>query len=98
MTLTEVMKMTNEDRGIYRKAISQYGGDNQVIVAIEELSELQKELCKHLRGNTNTEHIAEEMADCEIMLDQLKMIFCNNELIDMYHKQKIQRLNMRLEK
>ncbi len=32
------------------KAIVYYGKESQSIVAIEELSELQKELCKMLRG------------------------------------------------
>ena len=35
---------------LYREAIDRYGADAQCVVAVEELSELQKELCKHLRG------------------------------------------------
>ena len=50
-------------------------GDKQLIVAIEELSELQKELCKHLRGKTDVDHIVEEIADVCIMLCQLMLYF-----------------------
>lgn len=68
---------------IYEKAIAHYGERNQIIVAIEELSELQKELCKYLRGEGNTAHIAEEMADVQIMLDQLDLIFNNrNDVLE----------------
>ena len=43
--------------------VNSYGKENQITVAVEELSELIKELCKELRGMGNPEHIAEEMAD-----------------------------------
>ena len=50
-------------------------GEKQVVVAIEELSELQKELCKSLRDKTNKENIIEEMADVIIMINQMQMYF-----------------------
>lgn len=61
---------------MYKKLFEKYD-TKQVIVAIEELSELQKELCKMLRnGNAdNIEHIKEEIADVSIMLDQLVYYF-----------------------
>ena len=57
------------------KAIEVYGKDMQLNVAIEEFSELTKEICKHKRGEDNLDNIIEEMADCYIMLSQLKIIF-----------------------
>ena len=57
------------------RSIETYGKDMQLIVAMEEFSELTKELCKYLRGQGDIEHIKEEMADCYIMLSQLKIIF-----------------------
>ena len=51
---------------LYQKAFKKWG-DLQLIVAIEEMSELQKELCKALRGNHNLSEIVEEVADVEIM-------------------------------
>lgn len=64
----------------------------QKIVAIEELSELQKKLTKDLRGNANDEHIAEEMADVEIMLEQLKIMYDNNDNVKRYKELKISRI------
>lgn len=77
--------MDNQE-SVYVKLIEKYK-DKQLIVAIEELSELQKELCKTLRGNINKENIIEELADVYIMLDQIKIYFsitCNEvkEIID----------------
>lgn len=57
------------------KAIEVYGKDMQLTVAIEEFSELIKEICKHKRGEDNRDNILEEMADCYIMLEQLEIIF-----------------------
>lgn len=59
---------------IFKELIDKYG-NKQVIVAIEELSELQKELCKYLRGNGNIENITEELADVWIMINQMQMLF-----------------------
>lgn len=71
-------------------AIKTYGEQSQILVAVEELSELQKALLKWIRAK-NDKHvqsfpellanIKEEMADVEIMLEQMKFIFgpCNYE-------------------
>ena len=79
------------------KALIDKFGDKQLIVAIEELSELQKELCKHLRGKTDVGHIAEEIADVCIMLCQL-MLYFNIREIDVLRviDEKIKRTEERL--
>ena len=67
--------MTSEEvMDLYKKLIHRYG-EKQIVVAIEELSELQKELCKSLRGKTNKENIIEEIADVLIMLDQVILYY-----------------------
>lgn len=43
-------------------------------MVLEEMSELQKEICKRWRGKDNRDAIIEEVADLEIMLDQLKLM------------------------
>ena len=58
-----------------KRVIKTFGEEAQMIVALEELSELQKEITKHLRGKGDPRSIAEEIADVEIMLEQLKLIF-----------------------
>ncbi len=67
----ETGKSTMTDLQLYGAMIEKYG-DTQIVVAIEELSELSKELTKYLRHQGNFMHIAEEIADVEIMVEQIK--------------------------
>lgn len=67
------------EKSVLKAAIAHYGNENQVDVAIEEMSELIKALIKFRRakgcGIAELTAIIEETADVEIMLAQLKMIF-----------------------
>ena len=85
------------DKEIYKKAIDKWGARTQITMVFEEMSELQKELCKVLRGNLVKENIAEEIADVEIMLEQMKMLFEVESLVIYNKRLKIERLNARLE-
>lgn len=60
---------------IYEEIIKKFGEEKQIIVAIEELSELQKALCKYLRNGELTYNLLEEMADVKIIIEELKIIF-----------------------
>lgn len=71
--------------------------DVNKMIAVEELSELQKEICKDLRGFDRREEIKEEMADVYICLQLLKEIynFSDEDLEKMYErkmKRNIQRI------
>lgn len=87
-------EMTQErEAAILEGAIHKWGNTLQITVAIEELSELQKALCKYQRWAAITEDgegrvevvaaIKEEIADVFIMLNQLELIFgdCTEEEI-----------------
>lgn len=77
---------------ILNKAIEVNGADYQMNVAIEELSELIKEICKKKRGLGNDLHLAEEMADVEIILQELKLITGNADMVEVYKRRKMDRL------
>nr|DAK43410.1 MAG TPA: nucleoside triphosphate pyrophosphohydrolase [Caudoviricetes sp.] len=67
-------------------------------MAIEEMSELTKEICKDFRGKLDREHLIEEMADVTITIDQLMMIYkITFEEIQKVRERKIERLKERLE-
>lgn len=68
------LKAFKEDEEMYIKLMQSYG-TTQLIVAIEELSELQKEVCKAFRNKYNKENMLGEIADVYIMLEQLKLYF-----------------------
>ncbi len=83
---------------IYKKAIGKYGVAAQLDMVIEEMSELTKEICKIKRGKGNYMNLVEEIADVEIMLEQLKMIcqIRTNDIHGMKY-QKLERLKELIE-
>lgn len=83
------------------RAVETYGGEAQIKMAVEEMSELTQALMKSFRKdvdiNAVRENIVEEIADVEIMLDQLKLIFsCYSQVFDC-KEYKINRLAKRIE-
>ena len=80
-------------KDVYEKAKATWGIDAQVTKAIEELSELQKELCKFLLDDGSMAHITEEMADVKIMIEQMELILENKESVKAVKKAKINRLS-----
>jgi hypothetical protein len=52
-----------------------FSGYHNIIIAQEELSELQQEISKALRGKPDMIGIIEELADATIALDYIKEIF-----------------------
>lgn len=93
----EEVKM--DDINVMKTAIDTYGPRLQTVVAIEELSELQKELTKFLRGRGNKKHLTEEMADVLIMVTQLQLIYhVGDEDIREVMDYKLKRLEERIKK
>lgn len=86
----------NDEKKVLQTAIEEYGAYAQSMMLLEEMSELQKEICKSYRGADNREQIAEEIADVEIMLAQIKMIYDVADEAARYRKDKIARLWKRL--
>ena len=62
----------------------------------ERAEQLIKEICKHKRGNDNLDAIAEELADVEIMCEQLRFIFGFEYRVDEWKKMKLNRLKSTL--
>lgn len=76
----------------YNLFLKTYGENSQLNMAIEEMSELTKEICKIIRGKGNIENLTSEIADVEITIEQLKMMFNIEQLdIDKIKDFKIQR-------
>ena len=77
---------------VYEHAINRYGVKLQLLMVIEEMSELTKEICKFFRGCDNLDKIAEETADVTIMLEQLRLIFDLNDKVCEEMDVKVERL------
>ena len=75
---------------ILTTAIRTFGEKSQESVAMEECAEL---ICAISHKHRGREHnISEEIADVEIMLEQLKIINGCYKEVEEIHKQKIERL------
>ena len=70
---------TNE---ILEGIINKYGKTTQLNMVKEECAELIKAVCKYERdpGTETTMKISEEIADVEIMISQLKIMFKNSHM------------------
>lgn len=88
--------MNDIEKLLFKKALCDFGTDAQITMVFEEMSELQKELCKRLRGKDNVNDIAEKIADVEIMLDQMKLLFNIAPMVSNYRSEKVARLSERL--
>lgn len=89
---------TEERRALLDRAITAYGAPAQMDMAVEEMAELTKALCKVKRvscaaeAKAVLENVVEEMADVQIMLDQLRIIFHRST-----EEAKLERLKNRLD-
>lgn len=77
--------MNQYERKIGQAAIKTFGRIPNIIKTIEELSELQQALCKHIVSERDAMTVAsvhEEIADVQIMLGRLMMLFDPTEVQD----------------
>jgi ubiquinone biosynthesis protein UbiJ len=86
-----------DESAVLKRAMNTYGYDLQIMATIGEMSELQKELCKYMRGKYSPASIAEAIADVEIMLEQMQMLFCCADDVSSMRRRKVERLKERLD-
>ena len=65
----------NINKEIVSRSLDTYGNGMQLVVCMEELSELTQAISKEIRGKDNRNNLVEEMADVIICLEILKQIF-----------------------
>ena len=93
----EMNKINYEDRKkVYQAALRKWGADLQTMMAVEEMSELTKEICKIKRGKMDLDALADEIADVTIMLEQLREIYGLNDAVCDHMDAKILRLQSRV--
>lgn len=82
---------------LYLRAISQWGYEAQVDMALEECIELAHAIMKFKGGGKEKiANVEEEIADVEIMMAQMRLIF-NTKNISRIKAKKLKRLQRRLE-
>jgi NTP pyrophosphatase (non-canonical NTP hydrolase) len=65
---------------VYKKAIETFGIEPQRKTAIEEMAELINAMMKYDRGRNTKDDIIEEIADVTIMMQQLAIIYGQEEV------------------
>ena len=64
--------MNPKTKGIFEAAFAKWGFDSQVLVLAEEASELSASCVRFINHKTGSDKVAEEAADVEIMIEQLR--------------------------
>ncbi|MBR1949025.1 MAG: hypothetical protein IKA30_04465 [Alphaproteobacteria bacterium] len=83
---------------VLKRALETWGEEAQMLMVVEEMSELMKEVLKNInRKKNNIDEIIEETADVEIMLEQLKENYKIAEKVEAYKAEKIKLIAKRLD-
>ena len=85
-----------DEQKVLADAVDTYGAENQKWVFMGECGELFDAMADERRGRCDIDHVAEEIADVEIMLDQLKIIYQCRDAVKAWRRKKLKRLWMRL--
>lgn len=80
---------------IYADAVAKWGVRSQVEMAVEELAECILALRHRVRDRVNDDKVAEEVADVEIMMAQMRHIF-GDAPVDAWKTKKLARLRRRI--
>lgn len=78
-------------KSIYQRAVEAWGVQSQLGLVQEECAELIKDISKVTRGKKTIRDLAEETADVELMLGQLRFII-GDEAVDAQKQIKIARV------
>ena len=82
---------------IYEQAVEAFGADSQEWVFVGEVGELLDDIADYKRGRCSIDDIAEEIADVEIMLNQLKVIYKCSGTVWYWRQKKLERLTKLVE-
>ena len=91
--------MKAEHSAVLDRAFAKWGRDSQVMLALEEMAELSKELLKNINRNSdNVAQITAEIADVYVVLEEVKNIYSiKDDDISEIMDPKIQRLKAKLD-
>lgn len=106
LTRKEILALPVESRRIilekevrlylYRSALEKWGVQSQINQLYEEIGELLTAIVHLDRGRITVDGLAEEIADVELCLEQLKDIHKISEAVESWKEKKLKRLAERL--
>lgn len=86
-----------KEQEVFKKALGKYGAEAQTKKLLEEMAELQEAICKQQNGRDTVEHVAEEIADVLVMLDQMMIMYDCRDLVKDIKREKVERLAGKLD-
>lgn len=84
--------MTEKEWVLYTAALARFGPKKQTEKLLEEMAELQVEICHMWDGRPNPDGLATEIADVSILLEQMQFIFDIEEKVQQEREKKLARL------
>lgn len=78
---------------IYLDAINVWGAQNRISKLFEEMAELTSAICHHMESRDTVEHIAEEIADVRIMMEQIEFLYQVKGTAERIRQEKLDRLD-----
>lgn len=90
-------KERKSTREINCAALETYGNEAQTRKLFEEIGEMMEAMCKCSAGRDKLTHLAEEIADVGIMLEQMAIMYDCEEEVERQRRYKLRRLEHRIE-
>jgi hypothetical protein len=87
--------MTAQRKKLYAQALKKWGAIRQLEMLAEECAELIVKVHHWKRGRIVGELLLAEVADVEIMVEQMRVAFGDTQ-IDLHKREKLHRLNQRV--
>lgn len=91
------VRETDDAEDVCTMAVQTFDDTENNTVAIEEMAELIKEICKRMRGAENNDHMSEEIADADIVIEKLKIRYGLRERVDEWRHKKLDRLRKKID-
>ncbi|HAI8127373.1 TPA: hypothetical protein HJ429_002380 [Escherichia coli] len=95
LTRTALYRLALQRFGPDAQALQRFGPDAQALKLTEEAAELAASAARNLNGQGSESDLAAELADVEIMTEQLRLQGMDR-LIDFHKQKKLERLAARL--
>ncbi len=83
---------TTIEKELLKEALNRWGDDFQIMMLFEEMGELMQAISKFKRGRLVADRIAEEIADVEILLNQMKLLYGIERDASIWKKEKLNKL------
>lgn len=82
----------DREKEIYQIVLKSFGSEHQKKKLFSEIAELMQAICHTDEGKDTKEHIAEEIADVRIMLEQMVFLYGIHGEVERQHRIKVERL------